>query len=142
MLGDIRLGAKRYKEAVRLYELAITEDAQNASAYSGLGAARLGTGDAAGAVNACKSAVAFEPDSAKHHRALGNAYAQLGDSAAAMSAYKTFLDKGGTSSEVAQTVGAYEFRHRRFEDAAAVLARVKGKRSQSFDHLRCSLIKQ
>ncbi len=135
-LGDVRLEAKRYSEAAGLYEKALEEEPRNAAALGGLGAAKLKAGDAAGAVEACRSAVDIEPDSAGHYRTLGEALLALGDSTKAVAARRTFLDKGGSDGAVAFSVGAYEFGHRRFDDAARYLELVKGKRTRSFGYLR------
>jgi tetratricopeptide (TPR) repeat protein len=135
-LGDLHLARKRYEEAARMYETALREGGETASVLAGLGAIKMKTGDLEGAADAFERATRLEPDTARHYRALGDALAKGGDTTRAVVNYRLFLDKGGRSSAVARRVGAYDFRLRRFEDAARYLALVKGKLAGGEDHLR------
>lgn len=135
-IGDLHLARKRYDEATRMYETALREGGESAAVLVGLGGVKLRTGDVTGAVEAFERAIRLEPDTPRHYRALGDALIEQGDTTRAVVNYRLFLDKGGTSGAVARTVGAHDFRMRRFKDAVRYLSMVKGKAAGGEDHLR------
>ncbi|MBD3241567.1 MAG: tetratricopeptide repeat protein [Chitinivibrionales bacterium] len=134
-LGDLYVAAKRYTKAAAAYERALDEGGETGGVLAGLGAVKRRAGDYAGAIDAYQRAIRLEPDSADHYRSLGDVYLRTGDTLSSIDAYRQYIDKGGMSGMVAQSLGEYEFGRRHFEDAARYLSMVKGKRGGQFEHL-------
>jgi tetratricopeptide (TPR) repeat protein len=128
-LGDLLLAGNQAAEAQAMYDKALATDGNNGSTLAKLGDAKRKSGDLVGAAHVYEQAILLEPDSADRYLALGAVRIALKDSSRAMETYRALLEKNASYSGLALAVGAYEFGHRRFKDAAEYLAMVKGKQA-------------
>jgi len=77
-----------FRDAVRLYRLAVKRDPSNPGGHGGLGASLLALGDARAAIASYERAVALLPGSSGLHAALGRSYLVAGNRTRAIAAYR------------------------------------------------------
>ncbi len=80
--------ARRYPEAIRLFEEALAMKPETHEVYGNLGSALLGQGRPEQAVKYYQRAIELKPDSAKAHVDLGNALLKLGKASEAINQYQ------------------------------------------------------
>ncbi len=91
--------ARRYSEAIALFEKALAVEPGAHEIHGNLGSAMLGQGRADQAVQHYRKAIKLKPDSAKAHMELGNAYLELGKPSEAIKQYKRARDLIPRSAE-------------------------------------------
>jgi tetratricopeptide (TPR) repeat protein len=77
--GEMAVKRGDYKEAIRLLEMVVARDGQNADAYNLLAYSVRRSGDAARAIPLYEKALAIDPKHRGAHEYIGEAYLILGD---------------------------------------------------------------
>ncbi|MDQ7783904.1 MAG: tetratricopeptide repeat protein [Desulfomonilaceae bacterium] len=86
--GGELMKARRYPEAIALFEKALAIQPESHEIHGNLGSASLGQGRAGQAVKYFQKAIELKPDSAKAQMELGNAYLKLGKTSEAVTHYE------------------------------------------------------
>ncbi|MFH1114675.1 MAG: tetratricopeptide repeat protein [Pseudomonadota bacterium] len=85
--GGELLKARRYPEAIDMFEKALSIEPNSHEIYGNLGSAMLGQGRPEQAVKYYRRAMELKPDSAQAHMGLGNAFLELGKTSEAIKHY-------------------------------------------------------
>jgi tetratricopeptide (TPR) repeat protein len=99
-LGDILALQGNIKEAIEVYQQAISLDEYLPWIHNNLGVLLLENGEASLAIDHFLKAINLDPQNTETYRNLGNAYYALGDWIAAANAYQGALDLDSTQLEI------------------------------------------
>lgn len=91
-LGAVQNKSKKYAEAIKSLQKALSRDRKNSDAYFNLAVAYRGAGKTSMATNAYKEAIRLNSDFAEAHQNLGLIFLELGNTTQAVNSLKRALE--------------------------------------------------